>query len=246
MKKKYILFFFIIFIFFTQITFAQDRNRSGLIRKNNGVGSLVFTIGPSYLFGDLGGSTKANPNAFDNLNFNNIRYEVSLGFRHSFNNRLGYRLSFHHGLYESQDRASLAQTRGYASTSNISMFTALGEINIFQSRTAARPWRIYAYGGGGLAYASIELTGNPIVGNATYKTSEFAPIVPFGLGFDVWTNSNFNIGLEFGWKYAFSDYMDGIRVRDSANDVLGNVSLTLSYRIFGSDNLRRNNCVWCK
>ena len=228
-----------------------------MIGENNSVGSLIFTVGPSYLFGDLGGSTRENPSVFDNINLNNVRYEVSLGFRHSFNNRLGYRLSFHHGLYESADIGVRGETRGFASTSNITMFTALGEIDIFQSRAAVRsqgagatvavrPWRIYAYGGGGIAYASVDLTSTAGHGNATFKTSEFAPIIPFGLGFDIWTNSNFNIGLEVGWKYTFSDYMDGIRIRDSANDILGNVSLTLSYRIFGNISSRRSNCVWCK
>ena len=239
---KHLILFFIVFIFSTQSMFAQ--NRRGLIGTNNNVGSLVFTVGPSYLFGDLGGSASENSTVFDNFNLDNVRYEVSLGFRHSFNNWLGYRLSLHHGLYESQDRASLAETRGYESTSNISMFTALGEFNIFQNRAVAYPWRIYAYGGGGIAYASVDLTGNSTAGNprATEKASEFAPIIPFGLGFDIWTSTNFNIGLEFGWKYAFSDYMDGIRIRDSANDILGNVSLTVSYRIFGGGNLRKSSC----
>ena len=254
---KHLFLFFVIFLFPIQTTFAQ--NRRGLIGTNNNIGSLTFTIGPSYLFGDLGGSVKENPTAFDNINLNNVRYEVSLGFRHSFNNRFGYRLSLHHGLYESADAGLRNEARGYASTSNITMFTVLGEIDIFQSRAAirsrgagatvaVRPWRIYAYGGGGGAYASIDLTGNSTAGNprATSKTSESTPIIPFGLGFDIWTNSNFNIGLEIGWKYTFSDYMDGIRIRDSANDILGNISLTLSYRVFGGDNLRRNNCVWCK
>jgi len=243
---KHLFLFFVIFLFSVQTTFAQNRNRSGLIGTNNSVGSLVFTIGPSYLFGDLGSSASENSTVFDNINLNNVRYEVSLGFRHSFNNRLGYRLSFHHGLYESLDRGLLAENRGYASTSNITMFTALGEINIFESFAVRRPWRIYAYGGGGVAHASINLTGNPATGNATSRTSEFAPIIPFGLGFDIWTNSNFNIGLEFGWKYAFSDYMDGIRIRDSANDILGNISFSISRRLFGGGSSRRNTCLWCK
>jgi hypothetical protein len=240
MKNKYTVIFFVIVVFFVQNTFAQ--NRRGLIGGSYNVGSLVFAAGPAYLFGDLGGSMKENPTVFDNINLDNVRFEVSLGFRHSFSNRLGYRVSLHHGLYESTDEGLRNDHRGYASTSNISMFTAWGEFNILQFYDAAYPWRMYVYGGGGFAYASIDLRGSPVTGNARSKTSEFTPIIPFGLGLDVWTSPNFNVGLEVGWKYALSDYMDGIEIIGTQNDILWNASLTLSYRIFGKKMRESSNC----
>jgi hypothetical protein len=223
----------LILLFSIQEISAQNRNRHGLIGGNyNTVGALVFTGGASYLFGDLGRN---------DININNVRYQFSLGYRQSFANRLGYRISLHYGLYESTDEGSRFADRGFATTSNIFMFTALGEFNILQSLTARRPWRVYIYGGVGLAYASINSHGNPVVGGASFNASEFAPIIPFGLGFDRWISPNFNIGVEFGWKYAFSHYMDGIRTAGSQNnDILGNISLTFSYRLSG--NLLRRRC----
>ena len=234
MNKKILILgsWLLILLFSIQEISAQNRNRHGLIGGNyNTVSSLVFTGGASYLFGDLGGS---------DINFNNVRYQFSLGYRQLFANRLGYRISLHYGLYESTDEGSrFADIRGYATTSNIFKLTALGEFNVLQSFTARRPWRVYVYGGVGLAYASINSHGNPV--NASFKASEFAPIIPFGAGFDTWISPNFNIGLEFGWKYAFSNYMDGIRtVGSQNNDILGNISLTFSYRLSG--NLLRRRC----
>ena len=232
MKKIKLLFLFSILLFSIQEISAQNRNRHGLIGGNyNTVSSLVFTGGASYLFGDLGGS---------DTNLDMIRFQTSLGFRHLFDNRLGYRISLHYGLYEATD-AGTRDARGYAITSNIFKLTALGEFNLLQSFTTRRPWRVYVYGGAGLAYASIDSHGNPVTGSASFKASEFAPIIPFGLGFDTWMSPNFSIGLEFGWKYAFSNYMDGIATAGSQNnDILGNISLTLSYRLSG--NLLRRRC----
>ena len=243
MKKGYLLIFLIVFSFFTQTAFSQNKNRHGLIGGNyNSLSSLFFTVGTSQIAGTL--RSVATKSVFDDIfDFNSVRYEVSLGFRHSFANRLGYRISLHHGLYKSID----ATQRFPNTTSNITMFTTLGEFNIVQSFTATNPWRIYAYGGLGLAYAFINFDGAMVTeaGNVTFRTSEFAPIIPVGLGFDMWINSNFNIGLEVGLKYAFSDYMDGVRLAGSqsrlSSDVLLNVSLTFSYRLSGNM-LRRNRC----
>ena len=236
MKTKYILIFFIVFGFSSQEAFSQNRDR----RMNSNVGSLFFSAGASHSLGDFRPSISSNPH-LAMVDINNVRYELSLGYRHSFPNRFGYRLSIHHGLYESTDANP---GRLPNATSNITMLTALGEFNILQFPNTNRPWRVYVYGGGGLAYASINFGGNLIstMDNATFRTSELAPIIPFGLGFDVWVSSNFNIGLEGGFKYAFSDYMNGVRLAGSRNDMLANVSLTVSYKLFGGGSSRRRSC----
>jgi len=233
-KKILILSSLLLILFSIQEISAQNRNRQGLISENNNsIGSLVFAGGPSYLFGDLGNGE---------IHLNNIRYQFSLAYRKSFANRLGYRISIHYGLYEATD-AGTRDLRAYAITSNIFKFTALGEFNVLQSLTAQHPWRVYIFGGAGLAYASVNSHGNPIIAPSSFKPTELAPIIPFGLGFDTWINPNFNIGLEFGWKYAFSNYMDGVRTaRSQNNDILSNISITLSYRLSGNKFRRSCGC----
>jgi hypothetical protein len=238
MKKGQLLIFFLIFSFFTQTTFAQKRDNEGLIKVNSSVGSLVFTVGAAHCIGDFTGPILGR------FSFNTIRYEASMGFRHSFPNRFGYRVSIHHGLYESRD----ADQRLPSTTSNITMFTALGEFNVFQSSTTFRSSRMYVYGGGGWAYASIDFKGNlesSSIKNVTFKSLESTTIIPVGLGFDIWINSDFNFGVEGGFKYAFSDYMNGVRIAGSRNDILANISLTISHRLFGKEKereCRRGSC----
>jgi len=245
MKDKQIIIVLLVFVFFPLTTLFSQRN--GLIGgKKENIGALVLTAGPSYCFGDLGGSTKANATAMDNINLENVRYVFSLGFRQSFNNKLAYRLSFHQGLYESTDKGSSKDNRGYESSSNIIKFTALGEFSVFQGFINSQPWRIYIYGGGGLAYASVDLKGSPVRAPNLSETSEFTPVIPFGFGFDVWANSNLSLGLEVGWQYAFSDYLDGVQTggANRNNDILANVSFTLSYRIFsGARSKNKCNCM---
>jgi len=241
MKNNYFLLSLIAFAFFTQTAFTQNRDQNRTARTNESVSSLFFSAGGSRCIGDFRSTTQGTLFA-EPFNFSLVRYELSLGYRHSFSNRLGYRVSLHHGLYESTDlNQNFPNT-----TSNITMFTFLGEFDIFQSSAAARPWRVYVYGGGGLAYASINIEGgldaarNAAGERVTFRTSTFAPIIPAGLGFDMQISPNFNIGVEGGFKYAFSDYLNGVRIAGSQNDMLLNVSITLSYRLCGL--FRRGRC----
>ena len=184
----------------------------------------------------------------DDINFKTIRYAFSVGFRHSFENRLAYRISLHQGFYASTDVGTRYDHRGYKSTSNILEISALGEFNLIQNHIKKNAFRLYLYGGGGLAYAFINQTGNPTRTPAISETRAFAPVLPFGFGFETWLNSNLSLGLEMGWQYTFSDFMDGIGTKDfnSQNDILANISLTASYKLSGSIGYSRNdcNCTW--
>ena len=229
MNNKRTIAISIFFIFFSHFFLSAQRN--GLLNNEN-TSALIFTIGPSYCFGDIGGS-KANASIFDDIHLEHARYALSLGFRRTFYNRLAYRISLHQGLYYSKDVGSFAVSRKYESSSNIIEIIALAEFNILQGFIKKHPYKLYMYSGGGLTCAFINIKGNPVAAPNQSKTSEFAPVIPLGFGFDIQANSNFSFGLEMGWQYAFSDYMDGVKTgrENYTNDILANISLTLSYKI---------------
>ncbi len=231
--KRIIILFIILFSLSYTPIFSQ---RNGLIGKTDkSERALIFTLGPSYCFGDVGGSAKANANALEDIQFKNIRYAFSLGFRQSFNNRFGYRISLHQGLYSSTDKGSRYDQRGYAYNSNIFEVTALGEFNPFQGNISQLPYRIYIYGGAGVAAAFIHFTGKEVSPPNSSKTSEVAPVIPFGFGYEMGIKPKVKLGLEVGWQYAFSTYMDGIKTKSGNNDFLGNISFTLAYKLSGDN-----------
>lgn len=244
MRKKQIVIVFIILLLFPTVLFAQ---RKGLLSdKDRYNASLVFSLGPSYCFGDLGGSVKPNPTPLDDFAWKNLRYAFSAGFRQSFN-RFSYRVSLHQGLYASTDKDSRYAYRGYESTSNVMELTTLAELDVVQGFIGINPYRLYAFGGGGLAYAAVDMTGSKASAPNVFQTSDFTPVIPFGFGFDMWISSKWNLGLEMAWQYAFSDFMDGVKTggNDAQNDILANLSFTLSYKILGRnahDKYSRCNC----
>jgi hypothetical protein len=81
------------------------------------------------------------------------------------------------------------------------------------------------------------LTDNPYI--KTYSTTQLA--IPFGLGFKYSLNSIFSVGLEWGMRLTFTDYLDDVSGFYADPDVLAmesEMSLILSNRWSGPWNER--------
>ena len=62
--------------------------------------------------------------------------------------------------------------------------------------------------------------------------SGFTAVVPLGLGGNVSAYPNLNLVLELGFRYAFSDNLDGYTSQySSANDVYYFFNFTVTYRL---------------
>lgn len=203
--------------------------RYGLIGKRiKSEGSIVFNNGPSYCYGETYGlPTKRSV-------FNRTNFETSLGFRQYFPGNFGYKADFFYGNYTSQDGSNNAK-RDYGSITNTFGLSARAEYAYYfggnyRYRTPNQH-SVYGFLGFGVINCSI----SPYNTKRDPIPHSVEPILPFGLGYNFAINDDLLIGLEVGWKYSFSDYIDGYHspIYSKYNDVIGGISLNVAYRIFG-------------
>jgi len=240
-------------------------DRRGLFGpKIAGVFSLMASgIGPAYLFGDIGGSKQEQIlNGINDWKILNTSFLYSLGAHHLFPSNFGVKASIYYGQFSGDDQSSRNNVRGYAFKSNITEFTLQGEYVFWGGPNSRRnnPHCWYVFAGVGLLHNSTELkyrgivitsppTDRTQVDGSTDKInlSSFAPVIPVGLGYKFRFSPKLTFGAEFGWHTIQSDYADGILPLNSkSNDVLASLTLTFSYKIYGSVNsmTKRVNADW--
>ncbi len=88
----------------------------------------------------------------------------------------------------------------------------------------------YAFTGiGGLSYS---IDANEKLTNHGLDPSGFTVVVPIGIGGSYSAFPSLNLGAELGFRYAFSDNLDGYTSQySSANDVYYFFNLTVTYRL---------------
>lgn len=218
----------------TLIPNIQAYRRYGLIgRRVNSVGSIIVSGGPNYCYGDTYGSP------YDKSILNGTNWESAIGFRQDFQGNFGYRANLLFGNFTSSD---FPNPRNYASATNTIELSGRGEYSYYfggsdRYRTPNQHM-VYGFVGLGVLSCNVIFPSHASTPNhAVMKTRSnfFAPIIPFGMGYSFAINDDFSIGTEIGWKYALSDYLDGYHPvpYSKSNDVLGGVTFTLTYRIFG-------------
>ena len=225
--KKILLTFLLVLLISSGME-AQRRN--GLIsRRGNSNGSITFSTGPAYCFGDPFGSP------FEKSFINGTNWEAALGFSQLFQKTYGYRATLHYGNYSGTDgNVPKPHTGYYSFRSNLFEFTARGEYAYFFGRkyAIATPNSVRGFFGFGVMDNIASFPAGTRVG----KTSPtFAVLIPYGVAYqyDI-RNSNFSFGAELGWQYIFSDYVDGYSPNPNSrsNDVLANFKATFTYKIF--------------
>lgn len=207
---------------------ANAYKRYGLIgRRTTSEGSIFLSSGPNYCFGETYGSpTKRS--IIDRTNF-----ETALGFKQYFQGNFGYRAEFFYGNYTSHDDIG---NRDFGSISNTIGLSARAEYSYYfggsnRYRTPNHH-SVYGFLGLGVVNCNVSPYSNP---NKNPKPHSIEPLLPFGFGYSYAFNDDVSLGVEAIWKYSFSDYIDGYHSPEFSryNDVLGGISVTVSYRIFG-------------
>ena len=239
--RKILILTIIILLFFDGLE-AQRRN--GLIRRKIVTeGYLMISGGPAYCFDDPFGSE------FSKSILNGHDWTTSIGYRQSISNTLYLVGLFSLGNYTGADIPSHVHEgdRFLSYNSSIFDFTIRAEY-AYKFRAGGKrftrnlPNTVYGFAGLGLASITVknqnlsEIPTNLPIGvvvSPPDKPQSIAALIPFGIGYRYDLDTKLTIGAEFGWKFGLTDYLDGYSPPDSkSNDLLGSLSVTLTYRIF--------------
>jgi hypothetical protein len=205
-----------------------------------------FGIGPSFAFPDIGGYTQGdNILGFKDLSYRQTRFDINGSLRYRLGRTANLKLSMTYAmLHATDDRGSNEGRELEANTSLFEpalMFEYYFIKNKYESSylflKGKGLWALlssldfYAFGGIGADDFSVKLIGD-IGGSYEFvKDGGFSAVIPGGIGATLVYNPNLNFGIEFGGRYAFTDYLDGYTSQFSkANDVYYLLNFTVSYK----------------
>ena len=225
----------------------QAQRGGGLVDKNDESQSyLSLSLGPEYCLSD-----EQTP-LLHQLSFNDN--DFTLGYRTTYGNNLGYKLALSYSNFTGNDNWAKEIDRRYSYTSSVLQLALQAEYFIKIGRRyyyKPTPNAIYFFVGAGVlrSDASLNLGGAPPRSNYIYKPISYAPVIPFGFGYQYNFNNNFLLGAEFNGRFPFSDYIDGfkpplvilkngVKTVSKSNDVMGGFSITFTY-LLGYNYLRR-------
>jgi hypothetical protein len=219
---------------------------------------MASGLGPAYLFGDIGGSKKEQfLNGINDWNPFSTHFLYSVGGHYLFTNNFALKASLYFGNFNGTDIGSRNDVRGYAYKSKLSEATLQGEYVFwggpFSKSNNPHEWYVFTgvglmHNNTSLTYQGVNVTTTPIQRPLdVVRLNSTAPVIPLGLGYMYRFNDELSFGAEFGWHVLFSDYADGVNpINSKSNDALASVSLTVTYKIYGSARSLKNrcNCGW--
>jgi hypothetical protein len=210
------------------------------VELSGGLGSATF-------FGDIGGySHGENSWGLKDITFLQTRYSFNFSVKYRISQVINARLSLSYGLLHATDERGSNQNRGYEASTSIFEPALIGEYYFVKNRAETsylfnkgrgkgmirlmKSIDFYAFTGiGGLSY-SIE--PNEKLSEHGLDTRGFTAVVPLGVGGNLSAYPNLKFGIELGFRYAFTDNLDGYTSQySSANDVYYFFNLNVTYRL---------------
>jgi len=200
--------------------------------------------GISFYMGDL------NPD----MPFKDVRPAGGLFYRYNFNDRFSLRAAAHVAYvvgYDANSTDPAQLERNLSFESWLFDFSVTGEFNFFKYAPGDMRHWITPFLFGGISMFKFnpraELNGEmwelqPLgtegQGTTFYpdrqKYSLFNAAIPFGLGLKVNVSKTFSLGLEWGMRYTFTDYLDDVSTTYADIDVIqaerGDIANALSNR----------------
>jgi len=212
----------------------------------------VAGIGTTSFFGDIGGfSQTENILGLKDLSFLQTRFNIGGSLRYRITQNFSTRLSLYSGMFHATDRRGSNEEREMAANTTFFEPDLIAEFCFIKSqmensylfskgrrtrfRSIISSLDIYAFGGiGGLAYS---VKGNEELVAHGMKNGGFTAVIPAGIGVNLLITPDYNLGLELGGRYSFSDYLDGYTSQYSrANDVYYFFNVTFTYKLLTGRN----------
>jgi hypothetical protein len=211
-------------------------------------------FGSTSFFGDVGGfSRPINILGLRDLSLLQTRFNLNLNLKFRITQEINGRLSLSYGILNADDRRGSNKDREYFATMSIFEPALIGEyyflkhwsedsyvfkkgrINRIKDFLGALDFYLFT-GVGGLSYSILPNTAlKTAMARDNMVNKGFTAIVPAGVGTTLIVTPDFNLGVEFGGRYALTDRLDGYDSRYSqyspSNDVYYFFNLTVTYKM---------------
>ena len=227
---------------------------------------LHFGIGASNFLGELGGANQVGPDYFKDLEISTTRPAISAGIRYKLLQWLAVNPHITYGQVSGRDALTDEAFRNYRNLnfkSNIWELNVNFEGHFLREQMGARyklrgvkatrGYEISAYGFAGIAVFHFNPKGSyegkwhelqPLgtegqgltASRDYYKRVQIA--IPFGIGFKYNFSRNLGIGLEYGIRKTFTDYIDDVSKTYYDNSIIlaqrGDLAAALADKSDGS------------
>jgi len=203
-------------------------------------------LGAANFLGELGGANVEGTNGIRDLEINLTRGAIGLAYRYKISPYVGWRSSIIYGRLKGNDNLTeepFRNNRNLHFRSPIVELATIFELYFFKERTG-HLYRFkgvkgikggfispYFFGGVGGIYFSptaefngqwhklqpLGTEGQGIIpGKEKYNT--FSVVIPYGIGVKYAIDKQWNIGIEYGLRLTFTDYMDDVSTDYYWND----------------------------
>lgn len=231
MKKSYILLVLSILILPGIVEAQRYKQRWKSYRSE-----LHFGMGPSNFLGELGGADQVGTNYFKDLEFGQTRLAVAAGLRYKLSQVFALNTKLSYGKVSGSDDLTKEFFRNYrnldfktniweASTNLEFAFIReqVGHRYRLKGVRGQRGFEISAYGFVGVGvfyfnpkgslgdeYVNLQSLGTEGQGisSTRKKYSKLQLAIPLGLGFKYAIDRRWGVGLEYGIRKTFTDYID--------------------------------------
>jgi len=199
---------------------------------------IFYGLGATNFLGELGGADQEGTNFVRDLEFSMTRPLFSLGIRYRITETVSTKTMLSYGWLRGDDKLTNERFRHYrnlAFRSPIAEFSNQFEYSIIREKQGHRynlrrvrglkgfKTNTYFFAGFGVIYFNpknkyngkwyalqpLGTEGQGLV-PTRQKYSRISMCIPYGIGFKYGLNRRLNIGLEFGARKTFTDYIDDV------------------------------------
>lgn len=214
---------------------------------------VVAAIGTSQFFGDIGGFSKSeNILGLKDIILKQTRFNIHGGLKYRIIPPVSVKLGLNFGMLHATDKKGSNEGREMeakttffepALTCEYAFIKSNRENSYLFSKGRKMPFKsvlssvdLYAFAGiGGVSYS---VKGNDdLESSPNFTDGGFTAVIPAGIGANLLVTPDYNLGIEIGGRYAFSDFLDGYTSQYSkSNDVYYLFNVTFTYKIRTSSN----------
>lgn len=207
---------------------------------------ISFGVGLTQIFGDIGGfSSNANILGFKDLTYRQTRINFNPSLKYKITKEITARASLSTGYFHTIDERGSNVRRGFESSTLFIEPSLVGEYHFLVSTINRKQLRskrlindrsilakVDVYGFSGLGLVSYTVLPNDKLESFIINKSGLAAVIPVGIGANLIYSRTFNLGLEIGGRYAFTDKLEGYSSQYSKfNDCYYLINFVLTYKI---------------